>query len=119
MIKVKKEDFEKSQQKPAPPPPEVKAEAPEISITNNIDIEELTEAIRAMGKTGSLENVIFALKDAQVESDNKHAELVRYLSDKMDQLVDHLKDKPTSFEFDVKRNNNGFISTVLVKPVKE
>jgi AICAR transformylase/IMP cyclohydrolase PurH len=91
----------------------------EVNVVNNIDIEALTDAIRAMGKTNSLENVIFALKDAQLKSDAKHAELVSYLSDKLDVLVKTLKDKPTSFEFDVKRNNNGFISTVLVKPSRE
>ena len=115
-MKVKQDKYDQSKT-PVQPAPEPIVER-EPSVVNNIDIEQLTEAIRATGKTDSLENVIFALKDAQVKSNMQHAELVKYLSDKMDVLVQALKDKPTSFEFEVKRNNNGFISTVLVKPVR-
>jgi hypothetical protein len=117
MIKVKQEKFDESRPAPAPAP-EVRSEEPVINITNNIDIEQITEAIRAMGKSDSPESIIFAIKETQADSNSKHAELIRYLSDKMDVLVEHLRERPTSFEFDVKRNNNGFISTVLVKPIK-
>lgn len=119
-MKVRQEKYEQSKPKAVveTPPVPVRQESPEINVTNNIDLEELTKVVRAMGKTDSLENVIFALKDEQVKASIKHTELIKYLSDKMDVLAEYLREKPTAFEFDVKRNNNGFINTILVKPVK-
>lgn len=120
MIKVKKEEFDKSQKKT--PAPEKK---PEINVENKVDLNELSgpinklvQAVKDSQIPDPTESVIFAIKTTQEESDKKQETFIKYLGEKIDVLVKTLKEKPTSFEFDVERNNNGFIKTVLVKPVK-
>lgn len=44
--------------------------------------------------------------------------LINYLGEKLDIMTKAIKSRPTSFEFDVKRNATGYISKVLVRPNK-
>jgi len=101
------------------------AKSPEIKVINNVDlkpleapISELVGAVRDSQIPDNTENLIFAIKSVQGDSDKKQEAFIKYLGEKIDVLVKTLKEKPTSFAFDVERNNNGFIKTVLVKPIK-
>lgn len=46
-------------------------------------------------------------------------EFPKALGDKIDKLSDTIKNKPDSFEFDIKRDDGGNIDKVLVKPVRK
>ena len=63
------------------------------------------------------ESIIFAIKGMQSDGTEAQKKMIDYIGSKIDVLVNTLKEKPTSFEFDIKRNQNGFINTVLVKPI--
>lgn len=122
-MKVKQEKFDKSKPKPTPP---ADKKPDDVQVTNVVDlkpleapINKLIEAMKESQIPGDAKNIIFAIKGAQDESTKKQEEFIKYLGEKVDVLVKALREKPSSFEFDVRRNNNGFIKTVVVKPVKE
>ena len=45
-----------------------------------------------------------------------NSEIIK-LGEKLDKLVNVITNKPSSFEFDVRRGSDGYISKVIVKPL--
>jgi len=81
-----------------------------------------TKKINEFNKSNSLtqnaitSNVATIIKDISEKDRKNQKELIEYIGDKMDNIADIIKNKPDSYKFDIKRDNLGYISTVLVKP---
>ena len=75
--------------------------------------KHLTESKKPSKTTSSIGNVLESIS----HNDRKNQkELIEYIGGKMDNISDILKNRPDSYKFDIKRDNHGYIDTVLVKP---
>jgi hypothetical protein len=121
-MRVKQDKYDRSR----PPSVEIPVEPPPPQVINNIDISEavkaidkLTQAVIASKPTDNTKDVIFALKEYKEQSNERDRAMAKYLGEKVNSLMEALNKKPTSFEFDVKRDDLGLIRSVLVKPLRD
>ena len=114
-MKVSRDRVEKKEKPPATPVP---TPAPAIVDNTNRDVIEVVERLtKALGENPG-QDIPALVEKLASESRADYRAFISYLGDKVDKLTTTIRDKPVSFEFDVKRNANGFINTILVKPTK-
>jgi hypothetical protein len=118
-MKIKEQDYKTSLKKNAKPaPPAIIVDKTNVEIAKSLNtlvtVLKEKESPQPMD-TGPLTSLITELTEGNRED---YKIFIEYLSDKVGELTKVIKDRPSSFEFDVRRNNNGFINTILVKPVK-
>ena len=91
-----------------------------VDNTNTEVAKSIASLVKAIeGKDLSLGDDLVASMEKMGDKERvKYEKLITQLSSKMDNIVDTLKDRPTSFEFDVRRNQYGLIDAVLIKPIK-
>ncbi len=63
-------------------------------------------------------NISTLIEDISENDRRNQKELMEYIGKKMDNISETIKNRPDAYKFDVKRDNQGYISTVLVKPDK-
>ena len=114
-MKISKETHNGTRKKPE--------RAPSPVIVDNTSTE-VAQSIANLAKT--LEDKELSLGDDLAVGLEKMSEkervryekLIEHLTSQMESIIDTLKSKPTSFQFDIIRNQYGHIERVLVKPVE-
>ena len=98
-----------------------RAPTPVVVDNTNTEVAKSIASLAKVieGKELSLGDDLVAGLEKMGEKERvQYEKLITHLSSKMDSVIDTLKKKPTSFEFDVRRNQYGLIDTVLVKPAE-
>ena len=80
--------------------------------TTEIDVSTIVKAINNIADSMNKIN-------DQSKPTNNNEKIVQQIAEKIDKLTGAITKRNDQFEFDIKRNEYGFISKVLVKPVKE
>ncbi len=83
------------------------------------------DAIKAVGESISKLTQVIEKKELKVENNIlpkvekiDYNELIKQIGGKIDILADAISNRPTAFEFDLKRHPGGGLYKVIVKPVK-
>lgn len=108
-MKVKKDTLES--RKPA-----VVASTPLVIDNTNKEVIAIVDKLTKSLSEDPSQDLAALVEKLSSESRADYRAFISYLGDKVDALNTTIKSKPVSFEFDVRRNSNGFINTILVKP---
>ena len=89
-----------------------------VVVTEKSAIDESIEKLISVLQDQKYPDIESIIKNNNEFYDVRIKALAKYLGEKLEQVSKNLTNKPTSFIFDIKRDNDGYIDKVFVKPDK-
>ena len=97
---------------------ETKPVKPKV-IRENVDIEKIVDKFSSVIKSNNDAEIIKKALENNTEMNRKFlTKVTQYLDKKIESINNTMKNKPSSFTFDIQRDDDGYIDKVYVKPTK-